>query len=143
MRVGIRDETGRYRWIPVAFHDGVARLDLGRLIPGLDAWRVTLEPHCGTRSFRIALPGSEPTAATPARPEPARDQHRRDGDHPAEARIRAAMQDADRIARAAVRRHVAKAAHPDQVPARDRAAYDTALQQAFSNIDTGRFALPE
>lgn len=150
LKIGTRDETGRFRWVRATFIDGVGKFILGSFLPGYDDYSIRLCPSDGTGQFRITLP-------EPAAPEPA--PRRRAAPKPAaapkssntagvdtvraraEQRVNAALAEADSVARAAVRRHLAKAAHPDTVPAEERTAFSEALGAAFGRIDEGRFAL--
>lgn len=150
LKIGTRGETGRFQWVRATFTDGVGKFYLGSFIPGYDDYAIRLCPSDGTGKFRVTLTepaapqpaprrraapkaATAPVAAATASPDTVRAR--------AEQRVSAALAEADSVARAAVRRHLAKAAHPDTVPAEERIAFSEALGAAFGKIDEGRFAL--
>ena len=150
LKIGTRDERGRFRWIHATFTDGVGKFMLGSFLPGYDDYSIRLCPSEGTGRFRVSLPEAanpEPpprrraTAKPAAAPASTRTGSADTVRARAEQRVNAALAEADSVARAAVRRHLAKAAHPDTVPADERVAFSEALGTAFGRIDEGHFAL--
>ncbi len=130
--VSVRRADGGFDWKTLTFKDGVTRFNLGSLIEGFSDYRITLRPGEGTQSFGVVA--NDAVHPSTESPDSAASL--------AAERIATAMIDADTVARAALRRHLAKAAHPDTVPPEQREAFDKALRQAFERIERGRFAIP-
>jgi hypothetical protein len=142
MQVGTRFANGRIAWRTTTFFDAVAHFNLGDYLAGLEHYTITLRPFEGTQTFGVTVPvaaseGPEVHDApvTEDAPEPVVSALAR-----AEERITTALQEADSVARSALRRHLAKVAHPDTVSPDERTAYDAALGKAFGAIERGHFA---
>lgn len=143
IRIGARFPNGRIDWQRVSFHDHVGRFNLGRFVHGLEGYAITLRPYEGTQTFGVNVPDeahgdvglADEPASSAAEAAPAQTALAR-----AEQHITTALAEADSVARSALRRHLAKVAHPDTVSVEDRSAYDAALGRAFGAIDRGRFA---
>lgn len=128
--VGARYRDGRFQWHPITFVDNLATCDLGLWFSDLAGISIPLRPHLGTQTF--ALPSDAPEAEAPL-PDPVVSA--------AEMRIASAMTQADVVARRAMRRHLARIAHPDLAPEIERPALDAALGRAFGAIERGRFVI--
>jgi hypothetical protein len=128
--VGVRYTSARFSWIPVRFYDGVATCDLGLWLPALSGITITLTPHQGTMAYSLPEPtpceAGEPTAFHP---------------DSLEGRITAALSQADDVAKRAIRKHLARIAHPDLAPESERPARTAALTRAFSMVERGHFAI--
>ncbi len=126
--IGVQMGIGHYHWVPVIFHDGSATCDLGAWIMGLSGIAITITPHHGTTTF--ALPEGL-TGADDSNIEYHPDSF--------EGRISSTLSRLDEIAKSAMRRDLARIAHPDIAPESERLARNAALAHAFSVIERGRF----